>query len=162
TVVFEHMRTPKNKTSTFQKVGECLYRYSPNGVYYARIKVDGKEIRQSLGTTDRKLANRTLAKLKQDQRQIDRSQGKLTLRELCDRWLKTIQGSKPKTLEQKAHVATKIKERWTTGSAVQVPKIKPSDCDLWLTCCAHKSRKGFTASSRNAHVQVLKEVFALA
>ena len=86
-------------------MGECLYRYSPNGVYYARIKVDGKEIRQSLGTTDRKLANRNLAKLKQDQRQIDRSQGKLTLRELCDRWLETIQDSKPKTLEQKTYIA---------------------------------------------------------
>jgi hypothetical protein len=39
------MRTSENKTSAFQKVGECLYRYSPNAVYYARIKVDGKEIR---------------------------------------------------------------------------------------------------------------------
>jgi len=58
------MRAPENKTNVFQKVGECLYRYSPNGVYYARIKVDGKEIRQSLGTTDRKLANRNLANLK--------------------------------------------------------------------------------------------------
>jgi integrase len=143
-------------------VGECLYRYSPNGVYYARIKVEGKEIRQSLGTTDRQLANRNLAKLKQDQRQIDRSQGKLTLRELCDRWLETIQDSKPKTLEQKQYVAARIKEHWPTGSLMQVAKVKPSDCDLWLAHCAQKSRNGFSASSRNAHVQILKEVFALA
>jgi integrase len=156
------MRTPENKTRVFQKVGECLYRYSPNGVYYARFKVDGKEIRQSLGTTDRDLAKRNLAKLKEDQREIDRSQGKLTLRELCDRWLETIEDSKPKTLEQKAHIAARIKEHWPTGSAVQVAKIKPSDCDLWLARCAQKSRNGFSASSRNAHVQILKEVFALA
>jgi hypothetical protein len=45
TVGFWRMRTSENKTSAFQKVGECLYRYSPNAVYYARIKVDGKEIR---------------------------------------------------------------------------------------------------------------------
>jgi len=156
------MRTPKNKTTAFQKVGECLYRYSSNGVYYARIKVDGKEIRQSLGTTDRKLANRNLANLKKDQRQIDRSQGKLTLRELCDRWLETIQDSKPKTLAQKTYVAERIREHFPTGGLVQVAKIKPSDCDLWLARCAQKSRRGFSASSRNAHVQILKEVFALA
>jgi len=162
TVGFDRMRIPESKTSVFQKVGECLYRYSPNGVYYARIKVDGKEIRQSLGTIDRKLANRNLAKLKQDQRQIDRSQGKVTLRELCDRWLETIQDSKPKTLEQKTYIAERITEHWPTGSLVQVGKIKPSDCDLWLARCAQKSRNGFSASSRNAHVQILKEVFALA
>lgn len=34
----------------FQKVGPCLYRYLPNGVYYGRFKVDGKEIRCSLET----------------------------------------------------------------------------------------------------------------
>src|SRR5262249_50449161 len=48
------------------------------------------------------------------------------------------------------------------GSLVQVAKIKPSDCDLWLARCAKKSSKGFSASSRNAHVQILKEVFATA
>ena len=37
---------------SFQKVGECLYRYSSNGVYYARIKSSGKEIRRSLETTE--------------------------------------------------------------------------------------------------------------
>ena len=71
--------------SGFQKVGECLYRYSSNGVYYARIKIDGKEIRRSLETTDRDLAKRKLADFRDEQQQIDRSQGKLTLAELCDR-----------------------------------------------------------------------------
>jgi hypothetical protein len=146
----------------FRKVGECLYRYSSNGVYYARFKTDGKEIRRSLETTDRAEARRKLAAEKEKERQTDRSQGKLTLRELCDRWLKTIQNSKPKTLEQKSHVAAKVKEDWPGGSLVQVGKIKPSDCDLWLARCTRKSRNGFCASSRNAHVQVLKEIFAMA
>jgi hypothetical protein len=34
----------------FEKVGECLYRYSSNGLYYARIKKPGKEIQRSLET----------------------------------------------------------------------------------------------------------------
>jgi integrase len=155
------MSTKTDTTSAFRKVGPCLYRYK-NGVYYARFKSGGKEIRCSLQTTDRKLAERNLAKKKDDQSKIDRSRGKFTLRELCDRWLETIENSKPKTLEQKSYVAARIKDHWPTGSLVQVAKIRPSECDLWLARCAHKSRNGFGSSSRNAHVQILKEVFALA
>ena len=156
------MSAETDKTSAFRKVGPCLYRYTSNGVYYARFKSGGKEIRCSLETTDRKLAERNLAEKKKKQSQIDPSKSKLTLRELCDRWLETIQGAKPKTLEQKSYTADRIKTQWPTGSLVQVAKIKPSDCDLWLARCAHKSRNGFSASSRNAHVQILKEVFTLA
>jgi hypothetical protein len=47
------MSTAQRKIGVFQKVGECLYRYSSNGVYYGRIRIDGKEIKQSLKTTDR-------------------------------------------------------------------------------------------------------------
>jgi integrase len=155
------MEVYSSNKGTFRKVGECLYRYS-NGVYYARFKADGKEIRRSLETTDRDLARRNLADLKKQQQQVDRSRGQVTLRELTERWVKTIQDSKPKTLEQKTYIASNIKEHWPSGSLVQVSKIKPSDCDLWLARCAQMSRNGFGASSRNAHVQILKEVFALA
>ena len=79
------MRTHQNK-SAFQKVGECLYRYSSNGVYYARFESGGKEIRRSLRTTDRASAQRALAWLKQEREQVDPAQGKLTLAELCDRY----------------------------------------------------------------------------
>jgi hypothetical protein len=85
------MNIGQKNAGAFQKVAECLYRYSSNGVYYARIKTDGKEIRRSLETTDRVLAKRRLAALRDEQRQIDRSQGKLTLAELCDRYLATVQ-----------------------------------------------------------------------
>jgi len=54
------MRTLQSKIGVFEKVGECLYRYSRNGVYYARIKAVGKEIKRSLETTDRALAQRKL------------------------------------------------------------------------------------------------------
>src|SRR5260370_25158898 len=106
------MRAANSSNGVVQKVGECLYRYSSNGVYYARIRVDGKEIKRSLGTADRDLAKRKLADFKDEQRQIDRSQGKLTLAELCDRYLKTIQHQKPKTIERKTCIAARIKRHW--------------------------------------------------
>jgi integrase len=146
--------TLRDKMSGFRKVGPCLYRYR-NGTYYARFKSGGKEIRSSLETTDRKLAERNLAKKKEDQSQIDRSQGKLTLAELGDRYLKTVQHQKPKTIERKTFIVRRIKSDWPTGKLTQIGKIKPSDVDLWL------SRYRFGSASRNLHISCVKELFNL-
>jgi integrase len=150
------MRALQHRNGAFQKVGECLYRYSSNGVYYARIKTSGKEIRRSLETTDRESAKRELARLKDEQRQIDRSRGKLTLAELCDRYLKTIRHQKPKTVERKQLIVRRIKGEWPTGKLAQVQKIKPSDVDLWI------SRFTFGPVSRNQHVACAKKIFEMA
>jgi integrase len=147
------MKVLQRKIGVFQKVGECLYRYSSNGVYYARIKADGKEIKRSLETTDRAIAQRQLASFKDEQRQIDRSQGKLTLIELTDRYLKTVQHQKPKTVERKTFIVGRIKTDWPTGKLTQVGKIKPSDVDVWL------SRYRFGSASRNLHISCVKELF---
>ena len=151
----------QGNTGVFEKVGECLYRYSSNGVYYGRIRVDGKEIKRSLETTDRILAKRKLAQFKDEQRQIDRSQGRLTLAELCDRYLKTIQHQKPKTVERKTCIVGRIKNDWPTGKLTQVAKIKPSDVDVWLSSVAQRANR-FGSASRNLHISCVKEVFALA
>ena len=144
------------KVNAFQKVAECLYRYSSNGVYYARFEARGKQIMRSLRTTDRDLAKRNLAAFRDEQRQIDRSQGKLTLDELCNRYLKTVQHQKPKTVERKTFIIGRIKNDWPTGRLTQISKIKPSDVDLWL------SQYRFGAASRNLHISCVKELFSSA
>src|SRR3954469_4399631 len=98
------MDTSSDNQNPFHKVGPCLYRYLPNDVYYGRFKVDGKEIRCSLETTDRKLAERALAKKKEQRSQIDRSKSKMTLAHLCDRYIKTVQHQGAKTVDQKQRV----------------------------------------------------------
>jgi integrase len=150
------METLKRKNGTLQKVGECLYRYSSNGVYYARVKVDGKEIKRSLGTTDREIAKRHLAQFKDEQRQVDRSQGRLTLAELCDRYLRTVQHQRPKTVERKTFIVGRIKSDWPTGALTQIPRIRPSDVDLWL------SRYQFGSASRNLFIACIREIFEIA
>lgn len=150
------MTETQHKRGTFQKVGESLYRYSSNGVYYGRIKVEGKEIKRSLGTTDRTLARRNLAALKDELRQIDRSQGRITLEELADRYLATIQHQKPKTVGRKTFIVGRIKSHWPTGKLTQVGKIRASDVDLWL------SRYQFGSASRNLFISCVKEIFELA
>src|SRR6058998_2801434 len=148
------MRTVQSKIGVFEKVGECLYRYSSNGVYYGRIRVEGKEIKRSLQTVDPALAKRKLAAFRDEQRHIDRSQGKMTLAELCDRYLKTVQHQRPKTVERKTTISGRIKRDWPTGSLSQVGKIRPSEADVWL------SRYKLGAPSRNLHIATLKDVFA--
>src|SRR5262249_18285795 len=128
----DRMRPQTDKTGTFQKVGECLYRYTSNGVYYARIKTDGKEIRRSLGTTSREHAKRELKAFKEQQSQVDRSKSRMTIAELCDVYLRTIQHQKPKTIERKTLIVDRIKSDWPTGSLSQVSKIIPTDINLWL------------------------------
>jgi len=146
------VKKPGGENGAFRKVGPCLYRYR-NGTYYARFKSGGKEIRCSLETTDRKLAERNLSKKKDDQSRIDRSQGKITLAELCDRYLKTVQHQRPKTIERKTFIVGRIKDDWPTGKLTQLGKIRPSDVDLWL------SRYCFGSASRNLHISCVKELF---
>ena len=150
------MKTEKEQASSFQKVGPCLYRYLPNGVYYGRFKVDRKEIRCSLETTDRILAERTLAKKKEQQSQIDRSKSKMTLAHLCDVFLKTVQHQKPKTIERKTLIIQRIKSDWPTGSQTQVSKIRPTDISLWL------GRYRFGPVSRNLHLACIKDILTMA
>jgi integrase len=149
------MRTHQNKNA-FHKVGECLYRYSSNGVYYARFESGGKEIRRSLRTTDRASAQRALAWLKREREQVDPAQGKLTLAELCDRYAATIQRQKPKTIERKELIIRRIKRQWPTGKLTQVTKVKPSHVDVWI------SRYRFGPHSRNLHMGCIKDVFEMA
>ena len=133
-----------------------MYRYSSNGVYYARFECGGKEIRRSLRTTDRTSAQRALAWLKQEREQVDPEQGKLTLAELCDRYLQTVQHQKPKTIERKTLIVNRIKKHWPTGKLSQIARIKPSHVDVWI------SRYRFGPHSRNLHMACIKEIFEMA
>jgi integrase len=150
------MRTLQSKVGVFQKVGECLYRYSSNGVYYARFKSGGKEIRCNLRTADRKLAERNLAEKKRQQSQIDPAKSRMTLAELCDIYVRTVQRQKPTTVEQKTLIAERIKAHFPTGSNIQVSKIKPTDIKLWL------ARYTFGAAWRNLHLACIKDILAMA
>jgi hypothetical protein len=84
---------------------------------------------------------------------IDRSKSEITLSALCDRYLKTIQHQKPKTIERKTFIVDRIKIDWPTSKLTQLGKVRPSDVDLWL------SRYRFGSASRNLHISCAKELF---
>jgi integrase len=146
------MRAHQKHVSAFQRVGECLYRYSSNGVYYARLKIRGKQIWKSLRTCDRAHAGRELARFKQDQRSLDRSKGKVTLAELCDAYLRTAKHQREKTIARKTLIVRRIKSDWPTGALTQVSQVKPSEIKEWL------ARYEFGAASRNLHIACIQEI----
>jgi hypothetical protein len=85
---------------------------------------------------DRQTANRELARFKQEQRQIDRSQGKLTLTELCDRYIKTVQHQTPKTVTRwlkAAMTTTTDKQRAPQGAL----KLEDAAKYLWWRVSNH-------------------------
>ncbi len=73
------------RKGTFQKVGECLYRYSSGGIYYAFVRHGRKLFRQSLETTDKAFAKRKLADFRRDIGRVSSSASHVELAALCDR-----------------------------------------------------------------------------
>jgi integrase len=144
--------------SGFEKVRgiECLYRYRPNGKYYARFTQNGNEIRRSLRTTDRDTAKRELAWLQRELTRTDPAAAKLTVAGLCKRFRVTIGHQAPVTVAQKNLICDRIKAKWPGGSDVLIRKVVPSQAQTFL------SRHTFGASSYNAHLSVLRAMFALA
>jgi len=148
----------KEQLGPFEKVGECLYRYRPSGVYYARIESGGKEIRRSLKTSDRHAAKSALGDLRKELGHLDLSAGRIALKDLCERFMKTVQHQKPSTVEGKRLVTDRMKERWPGGAEVQVRDVRPSAIQQFLGTEASRGGK----SLYNHHVFVVRAVFALA
>ena len=142
--------------AAFEKVGECLYRYTPTGMYYGRFEVGGKEVRRSLETTDRALAKRRLADKRNELGRVNLAAGKCSLEEMCDRYLATIQNQKPKTVRRKHDIAVRMKADFPGGAGVAITKVEASKVPAWLASYP------FGPASFNLYLEFAKAVFSLA
>ena len=152
--------TEQKSASKFEKVGECLYRYQPNGIYYARFKREGKQIWESLKTTDKTFAARKLRARKNELENVNPAAGRITVEELCERYLKTILHQKPKTIEAKKNVVNQMgaKGDWPEFKTRHVKDVKPSDVQTFLSL----QGKRLSKASYNQYVQVVRDIFKLA
>ena len=81
--------TRQNGTATrgtLQRVAAGLYRYSTSDVYFAHVRIGGKLFRESLKTTDRKIADVSWSTSSAAERKSILAPGKVTLRSLVDRY----------------------------------------------------------------------------
>ncbi|MFT5467530.1 MAG: integrase [Verrucomicrobiales bacterium] len=147
----------KAKNGRFEKVGECLYRYRSNGIYYAVVRHQGKLIWKSLGTAQRSLANRKLADYRNKLSRTDVSAGKITLEALCADYLKSLSQA-PRTLTEKGRIVDKIRKDWPAAERAQcqVKSIRPADVSTWLA--SYK----FGASAYNSFLWMIRAVLEFA
>ena len=71
---------PKANESDWKKVASCLYRYKGQ-TYYALLKIRDKQVKQSLETSDREMANRKLRELRGKLEKTDPALARRTLAE---------------------------------------------------------------------------------
>ncbi len=144
--------------SGYVRVAECLYRNDSSGSYYAWVKKSGKQIRRSLKTSDRKLANRRLRELRQKLTGLDFSKGKskLTFKDLSKKWLKnTVVGLKESSVRRRKTSVKKLKEYFGN---VEVRKITRLMCDQW----AQRRSPGIAASTYNNERETLIGILSYA
>lgn len=149
------MPNATESTTGFVKVAECLYRYQSSGTYFALVKRKGKQIRKSLKTQDRKLANRRLKELREKAELLTASgeERKLPFEVIAQRWLDSHKGHLKASAE--ARIGRNIKElkKWFEG--MPIADITQRDCEEW----AIKRGTGIAASTFNKDAEVLKTIF---
>ncbi len=105
---------------------------------------------------DKAEAKRKLADFLRDLGKVDSSKGRLTLRELCAKYLATIQNQAPATIYRKEHIVERLLADFPGGADCQVAKIIPSDLEAWLA--GYK----FGYASHTLYVLLAKALFEMA
>jgi integrase len=141
--------------SDWVKVGSCLYRYK-GGTYYVLVKHGGKQIRQSLETTDAALARRKLAKFKSDLEKTDPGLARRDLAAHCKIYEQTLRGAESTLVIARLSIRRLVTE-WPKSSPTEIRKIKPNDIKIWMAQYSHLS-----ASTTNHMITEARRFFASA
>lgn len=137
------------------KVAECLYRNRSSGTYFALAKRKGKQIRKSLKTTDRKLAERRLSDFRKQAASLTASpqERKTPFSALADRWLKIHNVHlKASSADRNARC---VKELNKTFGKLSVSEITTRNCEDWMA----SRGTGIAASTFNKDALVLRAIF---
>jgi len=139
---------------TYSKVAECLYRDDSSGGYYALLKKSGKQIRRSLKTTDRKLAERHLAEFKEKVSRLDLTQGKnrITFGELATLCMNTWRARlKPRSAESRENSINQLRPFF---GAMPIRSITRLQCEQW----AEQRSPQVAASTFNCDLESLRAI----
>lgn len=140
--------------SPFVWVAECLYRNRSSGTYFALVKVKGKQIRKSLKTKDRKLADRRLREFREKAGRLTASpsERKMPFEVLAERWLKVHNVTlKPNSADRNVRCVKEVNKFF---GKIPVSDIDKRHCEDWMV----KRGTGIAASTFNKDTQVLKSV----
>jgi integrase len=148
------VRSPQS--SSLRKVGECLYRNS-HGVYFAWFSVRGKQLKRSLKTSDKELARRRFAELRQTAARLHGSEHRnLRFEELAKFWLESIQGGVKASTHKRRMVC--INQLMPFFKTIPMRSITSADVESW------KVRRGASISARtfNKELETLNHLIRYA
>lgn len=148
----------ESTSDPFRKIGECLYRHTSSGAFYALLKLRGKQHRQKLDAHDEKEAKRLLADLRVKLSLQDEKLRGMTLAALCDRYLESCRSQSPKTQVKKVQIIKRLKETWLEGENAVLRKIRPSEIESWLG----RQTEGLSASTFNEWLFTVRALFGMA
>jgi integrase len=140
-------------STSFEKIAECLYRNPSSRTYYALVKVKGKQHKRSLKTTDLAEAKRKLRDYRAEVEQTTPKSGKTTVREVCQKYRRTIQDQAQSTRVNKEIMLDKVEQHW--GDTL-LRNLKKGDVLEWLASLK------LGTSWRNQHLRVLRAALRLA
>ncbi|PXA04351.1 hypothetical protein DDZ13_07410 [Coraliomargarita sinensis] len=146
--------TEKENTPEFVRVAECLYRNTSSGRYYALVKRSGRQIRKSLKTQDRKLAERRLKEFHASigRTDVDSGSRQIQFEELGQQWLEVHNASlKPSSADRNERC---FKQLLPYFKGSRVADIRRADCQTWEV----KRGKHLNSSTYNKEMEVLKGI----
>jgi integrase len=138
----------------FHRVAENLYRLEQTGGYYALLKRGDKQFRRSLRTTDRKLADRRLAELREQVGGLVISDdARLFFGDIGRRWMdSTAHALKPSTIVRRELC---LKNLSPFFAGVSIRNVQAQHCERWV-----QARASQIASQTMAHeLNVMRAVF---
>ncbi len=140
-----------------------LFRYGPSGTYFARFKVGGKPIRQSLETSVFSVAKQRLPDKIRDYRSRHESvkafaDGKMTVGDAVEVYLRKVRASvslKPRSKDYREMMMDFIRRSWPSLLETDVRKVSERDCENWLT----RYQQRYAPTVVNNSIGTLRAVF---
>ena len=136
----------------------CLYRHDVNEIYYGITKVLGNRKEHSLGTTDRRHAERNLKAWLQDLAKIEPGNARKTVGNLLEEYQKNLAGKKEKTRRTRMSILKRFQETWTHGERIRASSVTTHQLNEWLA--QHEGR--LKNSTYNEYARFLKDLFEIA
>ena len=142
--------------ASFERVAECLYR-NHRGMYFALVKVSGKQIKRSLRTKDRATANRLLGDFRTKAERLQgNTQRDLHFEELCNLWMDSIKSDvKPSSYQRRV---SSINQTRPYFKKEMVRSISADNIDRWKSARS----KSVSARSFNIDLETLGLLFRYA
>ena len=154
------VQEPPSSSNPYVKVANApgLYRHAKTGAYYAVKKFGGKRKERSLGTADRKIAERRLKEWIDNFAKVDSGVEKTTVRQLVAKFEESSRGFVRNTQVTTHAIIKSFQKFMGHDFDMEVRKIRPSQLDEWLASEEPRLRN----TTYNRYAGFLKQLFELA